>query len=139
MSTNHYSLAAGGRSIIRTIVENDGAISAEERLEPSVLPMTSVTLSHLEQQLYLMSTKTRQGAIEKGKHYCLDAITQKGLITVREPGGNIVPGLFPMDYFVEMVNTTVKVAPLPFDPNPGAPIEPVEPTSGQDPKQKGRR
>ena len=139
MSTSDYKFMLGGNDIVRSIIENDGVISAEELLQPASLPMTACIFEQFEQRIWLLSLKTRQGAIQKGHHYFLDAITQRGQVSIRNTRGEIVPGLFPMDYFVQMVANRVKVAPLPFDQTPGGTHEPVEPTSGQDPKQKGRR
>ena len=80
-----------------------GDLEYTETLAPAILPMTAFELYDIEPLQWVVSMKTRTGAILKGQHYAVRAITNKGLVVLEDGAGNPVPGLFPMDYFARML------------------------------------
>lgn len=109
-----------------------GALEYEERLAPAILPMTAFELLDIEPLQWVVSTKTRTGAITKGEFYAVRAITNKGLVVLEDREGKPVPGLFPMDYFARMIREEgTFVAHNTTAPNPDA--------DGGRPAAQGRR
>lgn len=84
-----------------TLDPETGEISgeADKHMQPSVLPMTSFDLY---ETMYVMALKTGKGVF-KGTIYRVDTVYQTGRLIVRERSGKMVPGLFPFDWFAEML------------------------------------
>lgn len=106
MSTSEYNIDRLGM-IVRSVIENDGTVSAQEQLQPSSTPAYTLFLHLMEQRVWLKSMKNKivQGipALKAGSYYFIEYITMKGELVVRDFFGAPVPGLYPMAYFSQMV------------------------------------
>lgn len=114
-----------------TIDFDTGEFLKTVRLVPSVLPMDRVDMHPRDGLFWLMAIKTA-GAVRKGNYYILDYVHRSGMIVISDPtrvahdhahyrgiterGGAIVPltqvpGLWKMEFFVEMIEEPTYVAP----------------------------
>jgi len=92
----------------------DGEISNEvlKRFQPAVFPMDRV---HVTNTLLLKALKTRAMGITKGNIYRMEYVYRTGQVVVRDQKGKLMPGLYMMDAFCEMLEV---------------PNEPQQPTAG---------
>lgn len=95
---------------------NTGEILAydEKRYTPSVLPMDRIDLTG--RRFFVMATMVRKDHtgkphFVKGDILSVDYIYKTGSIVVRKRSGEAIPGLWPMERFVEMLEVPEPPAP----------------------------
>ena len=107
-----------------------GDLEYTETLAPAVLPMTAFEFYDIEPLQWVVSLKTRTGAITKGHHYAIRAITSRGVVVLEDEAGKFVPGLWPMDHFARMLRQEGT-----FEAKLGTTPAPAGQTGGSKPKR----